>query len=94
MDFPVHESLYVIQEAPDTPIFDFQLLCYNLESDSFNDTEIIFSNPNPDLNEIPHEVSDDMGTIVFFEQFTPSINGNVTCRSRRTGKQSTVYIAS
>ena len=94
MDFPVHESLYVIQETPDSPIFDLQLLCYNLEGDSFDDTEIIFTNPNLDLNEILYRVFNEFLTVVFLRQFTPSFNGNVTCRSRTTGKQSTVYIAS
>ena len=92
-DFPVQGGLYVIQETPDARVYDLHLLCYNLESNNFNDTEITFANPNVDFNELPYQNFSSYISIPF-ERFIPSFNGNVTCRSRTAGKESTVYIAS
>ena len=92
-DFPVQGGLYVIQETPDARIYDLRLLCYNLESNNCNDTEIAFANPNVDFNELSYQNFSNYISIPF-ERFTPSFNGNVTCRSRTAGKESTVYIAS
>lgn len=93
LDFPTHGSLYVIQETMDYRLFFMELQCYNLEGNDLNDTELIFTNTN--LTEISNNVRSrsDLAS-VSFRQFPPSFNGNVTCRSRVTGRESTVFIAS
>ena len=90
MDYPVDGSLYVIQETIESELIALQLLCYNLENDSVNDTEltVTVTNPNHDLSKNPNIVTLDI------QQFPPSLNGNITCRSKATGKESTIFIAS
>jgi len=91
-DYPLDGGLYIIQESIDFPLNQFEILCYNLESNNANDTEITFANPNITNQNFDHIENNfaalNLGT------YPTSFNGNVTCRSQATGKASTVYIAS
>ena len=91
MDYPTHNSLIVIQENFDYRLARILLLCYNLENSSESDTEVTFTNPN--LANI-RSLTSNNGAAIPFPNFTPSFNGNATCRSRSTGKESTIFIAS
>ena len=86
IDFPEHQNLYVMQETANFPLRVVQFLCYNLES---NSTEITFNNPSTSKREASSGFVE-----MTFRQFPPSFNGNVTCRSKTNGKESTVFVAS
>ena len=90
MDHPLDGSLYVIQETIESQFIRLWLFCYNLESDSDDDTEITVTNTNQDISifKTPNAVR------LRTRQFPPSINGNITCRSKATGKKSTIFVAS
>jgi len=90
LDFPTHGSLYVLQETVDFQLGSLDILCYNLENDDI--TDIIFT--NPDLAESSRRISSNNPVRVVLSHFPPSFNGNVTCRSRATMKESTIFIAS
>ena len=93
-DYPLHGSLYVIQESVDFPLYQFNILCYNLESNNATDAEFIFANPNITDQSFDFFGRDNFAQLRFGMLYPSSFNGNVTCRSRATGKASTVYIAS
>ena len=91
-DYPLDGSLYIIQESVDFPLNQFEILCYNLESNNATDTEIMFANPNITSQNFDH-VENNFAALNL-GSYPTSFNGNVTCRSQATGKASTVYIAS
>ena len=96
-DFPTHENLYVIQETAGFQLATLDILCYNFENDSVNDTEVTFANPNlAEIGSFPSRNLVRVSLVFSFRQmqFPPSFNGNVTCRSRATGRESTIFIAS